>query len=138
MLQAKLARTFRHLRSEGAFRTGNALGKRDRGVISGDDDQAANKILDSYAAVDRREHCGSARRRAAVPPSRLADDELIVEMQMAEAKFVKHDFSGHDLRSRRRDNERIGVLFEQNAACGRIDQYRMRRAGLKRLLRKGW
>ena len=63
-----------------------------------------------------------------------ADDaEFIVELQMPQRDFVEYDFGGHDFRRGCRNDEHVGILLEQDALRGRIDQNRMGSAGLKRL-----
>ena len=132
-LQSKLARAFRHERGEGSFRSGDPFGERDRRVIARHNHKAANQILDPNAAIGGGEHGGSARRRAAVAPGRFADHELIVELQMPQRDFMEYDFGGHDFDRGRRNDESVGILFEQDALTSRIDQNRMGSVGLKRL-----
>ena len=60
------------------FVAGDAFRERDAGVVAGLDDDAVQQVLDRDLAVDRREHARCARRRAALPPGVLADDEFVV------------------------------------------------------------
>ena len=133
MLQPKFARAFRHQRGEGSFRSGDPFGKRDGRVIAGHNHKATDQILDPNAAVEGGEHAGAPRWRAAIAPGRFADRELIVELQMPQGDFVEYDFGGHDFRRGCRNDERVGILLEQHALGGRIDQNRMGSAGLNRL-----
>jgi hypothetical protein len=52
---------------------------------------------------------------------------------MPQGDFVEYDFGGHDLRRGCRNDKSVGILLEQHALRGRIDQNRMWSAGLKRL-----
>ena len=78
---AKFRRPLVHHDGEVVLRARNALGQRDRRVIAGLDDQAANEVLDARLAVDGQEHRRTVRGRAAGAPGVFRHLKLVVELQ---------------------------------------------------------
>ena len=84
--------------------------------LRGLDDDAANEILDADARPEGGEHRRAAGRRAALAPCRLADDELLIELQAAVAERAEDHRHRHQLRHARRRHAGIGVLLEKDGA----------------------
>ena len=75
--QADLARALGHLGAEVALVAGDAFGEHDAGVVGRLDDHAVQQVVDRHPAVERRKHGRAVRRRAALAPGVLADDEFV-------------------------------------------------------------
>src|SRR5471032_1008044 len=126
--EADLARALSHLIGEISFIAGNPFGQHDAGIVAGLDDHAVQQVVDGNLAVDRREHGGAVRGRAALAPGILADGVFVGELDAAFLDFVEHVFGGHQLGETGREDELVGVALEQHAAVFSVDQDRVRRA----------
>ena len=108
LVKPDLARALGHHHAEDRLVAGQSLGERDAGVVARLDDDAAQKVVDLHPAVDRREHAGGARRRAARAPGVLADDDFIVERDIALLDLVEHELGGHQLGERSGIDQFVG------------------------------
>ena len=103
------------------LRAGDALRERDRRVVAGLNDQAAQQIVDAHLAVDVEKHRRPVRVRAAGAPGVFGDRELVVEMQASFLQLVEHDLRGQQLDGRGRRHRFVGVLLEQHRAALVVD-----------------
>ncbi len=90
LCQPELARAAVHQPREIFLVAGDAFGERDAAVIGGLNDRALQQVGDFDATVNRREHGRAAGRRPALAPGALADDELLVELDVAFLDLVEH------------------------------------------------
>ena len=131
-LQADLARALGQQRAERVLVAGQRFGDRDAGVVGGVDDDAVDADRPTFiAAVDRGEHGRAARRRPALAPGVLADDELVVELEPALFDLVEHVFERHQLGEARGRDKLIAVLFVQDAVAVGIEEERGGNVGVE-------
>ncbi len=135
--KADLARALGQLDAEIGFIAGDPFGQHDAGIVAGLDDHAVQQVVDGNLAVDRREHGGAVRGRAALAPGILAHDVFVGELDAAFFKFVEHVFGGHQLGEAGREDQLVGVALEQHAAVLGVDQDGMRRADRRLVLVAG-
>ena len=135
--EADFARALSHLIGEIGFIAGQPFGQHDAGIVAGLDDHAVQQIVDGNLAVDRREHGGAVRGRAALAPGILAHGVFVGELDAAFFKLVEHVFGGHQLGEAGREDELVGVALEQHAAVLGVDQDGVRRADRRLVLVAG-
>ena len=111
-----------------------ALRQHDAGVVAALDDRAVQEIVDRNLAVERREHGRAAGRRAALAPGVLADVVFVGQLDVALLDGVEHHFGGHQLHHAGGRAQFVGVLLEQDAAAGGLDQDRGRRVAVESAL----
>ena len=116
---------------EAAFIAGHAFRKRDAGIVAALDDGAVQQIVDRDLAVDGGEHGRGARRRAARAPGILADVILVGQLDVAFLEGMEHGLRRHQLHHAGRRAQFVGILLEQHAAAGRLDQDRGRRVAVE-------
>ena len=131
MRHAEFGGALVHQRGEIVLGAGESLGQRDRRVVAGLDDEAAEQVLDAHLAVDVEEHRRPVRMGAAGAPGVFRHLKLVVEIQPAFLQFVKDDLGGQHLGGRRRRHRLVGVLFEQDRAALVVLDQSERRDGLK-------
>src|SRR5882757_918649 len=105
---------------------GDAFGERDAGIVAARDDRAVQEVVDRDIAVDRREHRRGSGRRPAPPPGVLADPVLVRQLDVALLDGVEHHLDRHQLHHAGGRAQFVGVLLEQHAAAGGLDQDRGR------------
>ena len=135
--QADLARPAGHHGGEIVLRAGDALGDRDRGVVAGLDDDAAQEVGELDAVVELREHRRAAGRAAAPAPGVLGDHELAVEIEPALLDLVEDDLDRHGLGRARGRDELVRCLLEQDRAGVVVHQDGVRGKRLEPLGRHG-
>ncbi len=130
--QAQLAGPLGHeVGGKNPLVAGHAFGQRDAGIIAALDDRAVQQIVDRHLAVEDGKHRRAARRRAALAPGVLADPVFIGQLDLAFLEGVEDHLGRHQLHHAGRRPQFVGVLLEQHAAAGRLDQDRGRRVAVK-------
>ena len=113
---------------------GHALGQRNAGIIAALDDRALQQVVDRHLAVENGKHGRAAGRRAALAPGVLADPVFVRQLDLAFLDGVEDHLDRHQLHHAGRRPQFVGVLLEQHAAAGRLDQDRGRRVAVKAAL----
>ena len=117
------------------FAAGDALGQHDAGVVAGlDDHRRAAGLRPAPCCGSARTCVERVRRRAAVPPGILADDEFVVELELALLEPLNTSSAVISLARLDGGVELVGALLEQDGAAFGVDQDRVRRLGLEFVL----
>ena len=110
---------------------GHAFSQRDTGIIAALDDGALQQVVDRHLAVEDGKHRRAAGRCPAPAPGVLADPVFIGQFDVAFLESVEDHLRGHQLHHAGRRPQFVGVLLEQHAATGSLDQNRGRRVAVK-------
>src|SRR5438105_4546222 len=89
------------------------------------------QIVHRHLAVENGKHGRAAGRRSALAPSVLADPVFVRQFYFAFLDGVEDDLDRHQFHHAGRRPQFVGVLLEQHAAAGSLDQDRGRRVAVK-------
>ncbi|MGY4437194.1 hypothetical protein ACVWWO_009671 [Bradyrhizobium sp. F1.13.1] len=125
--QAKLTGALGHeVGGENPFVARHGFGQRNAGVVAALDDRPVQEIVDRDLAIDRGEHGRAAGGCAAPAPGVLANPVFVGQLDVALLDGVEDDLRGHQLHHAGGRAQFVGVLLEQHAAAGGLDQDRSR------------